>query len=262
MKADLTGKIALVTGAARGIGRAIAEMLGENGATVVYSGRDEASVAKLVEPGGRHVALKMDVAREDEVDAAVETIVGRYGRIDILVNNAGVGTPSADRAPIDRFRTEVWDRVIQTDLNGLFYVSRAGARAMVATGTKGRIINIGSVTGLVPLRLQSSYVAAKAAVAALTRSMAMEMAPHGILVNAVAPGSTATDAWEEWIKSASSEALTLNQRLMEHIPLGRPASCEEIATSVLFLAAPANTYMTGHVLVVDGGWTTGYVRDF
>lgn len=251
MRVDLSGKVALVTGAGRGIGRAIADRFSAEGATVVYS--------DVVAPEG---GIALDVTDEAQVEAAVSGVVSRFGRLDILVNNAGIGTGPQDRVDIDAVSTEQWRRVLEVDLTGVFLVSRAGAGAMIAAGNGGRIINIASVVGLVPLRLQSAYVAAKAGVANLTKSMALEMAKHGILVNAVAPGSTQTESWREWIDDATSEQQALYQRLMSHIPLGRAATTGEIAHAALFLAAPASSYITGHVLTVDGGWIAGYSRDF
>ena len=140
-------------------------------------------------------------------------------------------------------------------------VSREVANYMVSRKS-GRIINIASVLGLVPMRLQSPYVAAKSAVVNLTRSMALELAQHEILVNAVAPGSTATEDWYRWMQNQASEDQGLYQRLMSHIPLGRPGTPEEMAHAVLFLADPDSKYITGHVLTVDGGWTAGFARDF
>jgi 3-oxoacyl-[acyl-carrier protein] reductase len=188
-------------------------------------------------------------------------VLDRYGKLDILVNNAGIGTDPQDRVDISKVATEQWDRLLRVDLTGVFLMSRAAAAPMIARKT-GRIINIASVAGLVPFRLQSAYVAAKAGVTNLTKSMALELAPHGILVNAIAPGSTETDTWRAWIKDASSEQQALHARLLQHIPLGRPAKPEEIAHAALFLAAPDSSYITGHVLTVDGGWTAGYSRDF
>jgi 3-oxoacyl-[acyl-carrier protein] reductase len=259
MQADLHGRIALVTGAARGIGRAIADRLAANGARLVYTDIDEAGVRDAA--GSAHDALVLDVADESQVETAVATVVKRHGRLDILVNNAGIGTGPEERRSIDGVSTAQWRRVIDVDLGGVFLMSRAGAAAMMAQKS-GRIINIASVVGLVPLRLQSAYVAAKAGVVNLTRSMALELAPHGILVNAIAPGATETDAWRSWIADPSSGAQALYPRLMSHIPLGRAAKPEEIAHAALFLAAPASSYVTGHVLTVDGGWTAGYSRDF
>lgn len=251
MRVDLGGKIALVTGAARGIGRAIADRLSAEGATVVYT-----------DIAGGDGIIHLDVTNEAEVDAVIASVIARHGGLDILVNNAGIGTGPTERAEIDQVDTAQWQRVLDVDLTGVFLVSRAGSAAMIAAGRGGRIINIASVVGLVPLRLQSAYVAAKAGVANLTRSMSLELARHNILVNAIAPGSTETESWRQWIEHASSEQQALYTRLLSHIPLGRPAKTAEIAHAALFLAAPASSYITGHVLTVDGGWTAGYSRDF
>jgi NAD(P)-dependent dehydrogenase (short-subunit alcohol dehydrogenase family) len=258
MHVDLQRQVALVTGAARGIGRAIADRFGRSGAAVVYSDL-EAPTAAATEP--RHSAIALDVTNEAQIAAAIERILDRYGKLDILVNNAGISTAPDERVDIDKVATEQWERVLKVDLTGVFLMSRAAAAPMIARKS-GRIINIASVAGLVPLRLQSAYVAAKAGVANLTKSMALELARHAILVNAIAPGSTETEAWRAWIKDASSEQQALHARLLAHIPLGRPAMPDEIAHAALFLAAPESSYITGHVLTVDGGWTAGYSRDF
>ena len=258
MRVDMTGKIALVTGAGRGIGRAIADRLAAEGASVVYT---DIVAPDAAVTNARHLALALDVTEEAMITAAMDAVTAHYGRLDILVNNAGIGTGPEDRHDIDAVTTAQWEQVIKVDLTGVFLVSRAASALMIAQKS-GRIINIASVVGLVPLRLQSAYVAAKAGVANLTKSMALELAKHNILVNAIAPGSTQTDAWEDWIKDSSSEQLALYTRLLSHIPLGRPAKPAEIAHAALFLAAPDSAYITGHVLTVDGGWTAGYSRDF
>jgi len=256
VQVDLKDKVALVTGAAQGIGRTIADTLAANGARVVYSDRKLDDIANAVPH-----TLALDVTDRDQIARSVRQVVEDFGRLDILVNNAGIGVKAADRLTVDEFPAASWDEMLSIDLTGVFLMSQAGARAMKAQKS-GRIINIASVLGLVPMRLQSSYVAAKAGVVNLTRSMALELAPHGILVNAVAPGSTATDGWKKWIHDASSAAQDAHRRLMSHIPLGRPASTQEIANGVLFLAAPESSYITGHVLTIDGGWTAGFSRDF
>lgn len=261
MKVELEGKVALITGAARGIGQAIADTLGRNGAAVIYSDLDGEAALAAASAAGSKLAFAMDVGDAASVAAGVQLALEHSGRIDILVNNAGIGVAASERKSVDQFSLEAWDALLKVDLTGVFLMSREVSRAMMAQKT-GRIINIASVLGLVPARLQSSYIAAKAGVVNLTKAMALELAPHGVLVNAVAPGSTQTLGWEKWIKDAGSEAQDLHRRLMSHIPLGRPATTQEIANAVLFLAAPESSYITGHVLTVDGGWTAGFSRDF
>jgi 3-oxoacyl-[acyl-carrier protein] reductase len=261
MKVELDGKVALVTGAGQGIGQAIADTLVRNGARVVYTDLKAASAQAAADAGGGVSAFALDVSDPADVAAGVARVLHDHGRINILVNNAGIGVPAAERKTIDEFSLEHWDALLKIDLTGLFLMSREVARAMKAQRS-GRIINIASVLGLVPARLQSSYIAAKAGVVNLTKAMALELAPHGVLVNAVAPGSTQTQGWEQWIRNAGSEAQDLHTRLMSHIPLGRPGTPQEMANAVLFLAAPDSSYITGHVLTVDGGWTAGFSRDF
>ena len=261
MKVELDGKVAMVTGSAQGIGQAIADTLARNGARVVYSDLDADRAAAASHAGGGCLGFALDVGQPDSVVAGVARVLQEFGRVDILINNAGIGVPAAERKTIDEYSLEAWDALLRIDLTGLFLMSREASRAM-KTQKSGRIINIASVLGLVPARLQSAYIAAKAGVVNLTKSMALELAPHGVLVNAVAPGSTQTQGWQTWIRDAGSEAQDLHAKLMSHIPLGRPGTTQEIADAVLFLAAPESSYITGHVLTVDGGWTAGFSRDF
>ena len=260
MKCDLTGKISLVTGAARGIGQAIADRFAANGGRVVYSDVDAVCAAEAAARTPGALGLKMDVTQPDEVSAVVERVVAEHGRLDILVNNAGVNTLS-HRVTIDQFPREEWDRILAVDLTGLYEVSRAAARVMIAQKS-GRIINIASIAGLVPLRLQCAFTAAKAGVVNLTRAMALELGPHGILVNGVAPGSTLTEGTRRLFYGEDGSFRHAVQRMLDHVPLGRPAEVEEIAVAALFLADPENSYIHGHILTVDGGWTAGYARDF
>jgi 3-oxoacyl-[acyl-carrier protein] reductase len=266
MKVDLKGRVALVTGAAQGIGRAIADTLAANGARVIYTDINlDGARSAATAAGNEHGHFALDVTDRAAIATVIADCAAIDGKIDILVNNAGIGVKAEDRKAIDAFPVEAWDRLLAVDLTGLFLVSRAAIPFMKvarSSGATSRIINIASVLGLVPMRLQSPYVAAKAAVVNLTRSMALELAPDGILVNGIAPGSTATEGWHRWIDDKSSAAAELHARLMSHIPLARPASTQEIAHAALFLAAPESSYITGHVLPVDGGWTAGFARDF
>jgi len=260
MKVNLEGKIALVTGAAQGIGQAIASSYCENGATVVFADIDLETAKRSAAAVKNGHAIRMDVGSPEEVEKAISDTVNQFGRLDILVNNAGINT-LRDRVKIDEFPLAEWDRILRVDLTGLFMVSRLVAKQMIGQKS-GRIINIASVTGIVPLRLQSPYVAAKAGVINLTKSMALELGPHGILVNGIAPGSTVTAATRELFYGEDGEFKENAQTLIAHIPLGRPGTAEEIAHAALFLAAPESSYIHGHILTVDGGWTAGYTREF
>jgi NAD(P)-dependent dehydrogenase (short-subunit alcohol dehydrogenase family) len=260
MRVDLDGKVALVTGAARGIGKAIADALATNGAHVVYSDirLEDADSASDGIPGS--LAIAMDVTSETEVDSAISATLDKFGRLDILVNNAGVNT-MAHRVTIEEFPVEEWQRILSVDLTGLFLVSRAAAKTMVSQGS-GRIINIASVAGLVPLRLQSPFVAAKAGVVNLTKSMALELGSRGVLTNCIAPGSILTDGTRQLFYGESGKYSDSVEKMLAHVPLGRPGLPEEVAHAVLFLAAPESSYINGSVLTVDGGWTAGYTREF
>jgi 3-oxoacyl-[acyl-carrier protein] reductase len=258
MRADLSGKVSLVTGAARGIGEAIADRLAANGSRVVYADYIDAGPAAAKSPGA--LAMRMDVTDRGEIDAAIQRTVKELGRLDILVNNAGVNTAKY-RVTIDEFPRHEWDRLIAVDLTGLYEVSQAAARVMRAQKS-GRIINIASVFGLVPARLQCAYVAAKAGVVNLTKAMALELGPMGILVNGIAPGSILTEGTKQLFYGEGGQFRESVQKLIDHIPLGRPGTTDEIAVAVLFLADPENSYTNGHILAVDGGWTAGYAREF
>ncbi len=260
MKSDLTGKIALVTGAARGIGQAIADRFAQSGATVYYTDVDgPGAIAAAAQFPGCQSAL-LDVTKSAQVSELIDRIEHEQGRLDIVVNNAGVNT-LANRVTIDEFPRSEWDRILDVDLNGVYEVSRAAARVMKRQGS-GRIINIASIAGLVPLRLQSAFVAAKAAVVNLTKSMALELGPSGILVNGIAPGSTLTEGTKQLFYGPGGTFNSRVQEMLDHVPLGRPGTTDEIAVAALFLADPENSYMNGHILVVDGGWIAGYHRQF
>jgi NAD(P)-dependent dehydrogenase (short-subunit alcohol dehydrogenase family) len=260
MNCDLSGKVGLVTGAQRGIGQAIADRFAANGSIVYYTDVDEAGAkaAASRSPNGR--GLRLDVTKADEITAVVERIVSESGRLDIVVNNAGVNT-LANRVTVDQFPRWEWDRILAVDLTGVYEVSQAAAKVM-RQQKSGRVINIASIAGLVPLRLQCAFIAAKAGVVNLTRAMALELGPHGILVNGIAPGSTLTEGTKQLFYGEGGTFRDSVQRMLDHVPLARPGTVDEIAVAALFLADPENSYMNGHVLVVDGGWTAGYTRDF
>jgi NAD(P)-dependent dehydrogenase (short-subunit alcohol dehydrogenase family) len=260
MRCDLSGTVSLVTGAARGIGRAIADQLAANGSRVVYTDVNEAGVREAASAVSGALWRVLDVARTEDIEKVIDEVVASCGRLDIVVNNAGINT-LAHRVTIDQFPREEWDRILAVDLTGLYDVSRFAARVMRAQGS-GRIINIASIAGLVPLRLQCAYVAAKAGVVNLTRAMAMELGPHGILVNGIAPGSTLTEGTRQLFYDAGGLFHDSVKQMIAHIPLGRPAEPREIAVAALFLADPENSYMNGHILAVDGGWIAGYAREF
>ncbi len=258
MTSNLNETVSLVTGAARGIGLAIADRLTANGSTVIYTDLD-AELEKTL-AGRAATGMRLDITSTAEISSVLEEVLASHGRIDLLVNNAGVNTLE-HRVTIDEFPRNEWDRIVGVDLTGTYEVSRAFAAAMRRQGS-GRIVNILSVFGLVPARLQCAFIAAKGGLANLTRAMALELAPYGILVNGIAPGSIMTDGTRKLFYSEDGKFHHKVQEFMDHIPLARPGTADEIAVAVQFLADPENTYTTGHILTVDGGWTAGYARDF
>ncbi|MBT9252985.1 MAG: 3-oxoacyl-[acyl-carrier-protein] reductase [Brockia lithotrophica] len=246
---ELAERVALVTGASRGIGRAIALELARGGARVlvVYRGRRDAAEAVVEEIrglGSEAFAEQGDVARPEEAERLVSLALERFGRLDILVNNAGITRDNL----LLRMKDEEWEEVLRTNLSGPFYLMRAAAKHMVRA-RRGRIVNIASVVGLVGNPGQTNYAAAKAGLIGLTKAAAKELASRGITVNAVAPGYIQTDMTES-LPEAAKEAL------LRLIPTGRFGSPEDVARAVRFLAGDDAAYITGHVLVVDGGMVT------
>jgi NAD(P)-dependent dehydrogenase (short-subunit alcohol dehydrogenase family) len=264
MKVDLHGRVALVTGARQGIGKAIALAFAENGALVAVNDinpEGEQTASEIRQRGGEARFYRADVGDTQAVDQMVSDLTKAWGKIDILVNNAAVYVAGdhQQRLPIHQYADSDWQRILRVDLDGVFYCSRA-VSAQFVERRHGTIINIGSVVGIVPLRLQCAYGASKAGVLNLTRAHALEVGPYGVRVNAIAPGSTLTEATREMFYSPSTKKLA--DSLMSHIPLGKPGSVEDIADAALYLASDDAKYVTGQVLVVDGGWTAGYMQEW
>jgi 3-oxoacyl-[acyl-carrier protein] reductase len=244
---DLSGEVAIVTGAARGLGRAIAQTLAAAGAQVACADLSEEMLSDTVDAiraaGGSAEAMACDVTDAARVGELVAEVTGNWGGPHILVNNAGVTRDGL----LMRMGDDQWDTVISVNLRGTFLLSRAVTRPMMKA-RRGRIVNIASVAGLMGNPGQANYAASKAGVIGLTRTLARELAPRGITVNAVAPGFIAT----EMTAALGQEAL---RRIEQQVPLGRLGRPQEVADAVLFLASRAAAYVTGHVLTVDGGLT-------
>ncbi|KZL47830.1 3-oxoacyl-[acyl-carrier-protein] reductase [Nodularia spumigena] len=241
----LQGQVAIITGASRGIGRAIALELATQGATIIVnyansSGAAESVVADIIADGGQAIALQADVSQAQQVDTLISTVMEKFKRIDILVNNAGITRDTL----LLRMKPEDWQAVIDLNLTGVFLCTRAVSKIMLKQRS-GRIINIASVAGQMGNPGQANYSAAKAGVIGFTKTVAKELASRGITVNAVAPGFIATDM---------TSSLSNTEDILKYIPLGRYGQPEEIAGMVRFLAAdPAAAYITGQVFNVDGG---------
>lgn len=264
MQVNLQNQVAVITGGAQGIGRAIVEQFLANGATVaivdIQEKVAEQTVHDLGGPSERLLAFGGDVSDAPGMKRLADDIAARFGKITILINNAGINTVK-DRRPVHEYAIEDWQRILQVDLTGVFATSQAVVPHLLNAGG-GRIVNISSIAGLVPLRLQSAFVAAKAGVINLTKSMALELGPQNILVNGVAPGSTLTAGTRALFYGADGSYSQNAASLISHIPLGRPGEPEEIAAAVLFLVAPEASYINGCIITVDGGWTAGYHREW
>lgn len=246
---DLQGQVALVTGAARGIGNACALALAHAGADVALGLRDVntgSELAREIEAMDRRaLRLQMDVTHLDEIQRAVNTVVKHFGRLDILVNNTGLGPSNL----AENVREEDFDLTLAVNLKGTFFVSQAAGRVMIAQ-KYGRIINLSSQAGFVALPTESIYCMTKAAISHLTKCLAVEWGQYNITVNAVAPTFINTPGTAEALEDAAFRADVLSR-----IALGRIGEPKEVASAVVFLASPAAALITGDTLLIDGGWT-------
>ncbi|HNW60407.1 MAG TPA: 2-dehydro-3-deoxy-D-gluconate 5-dehydrogenase KduD [bacterium] len=246
-KFRLDGKVAIVTGAARGLGQGMALGLAEAGADIVAvdildSGESRSRIEAL---GRRCCVVSADLSRKESAEEIVAAAQKAMGSIDILVNNAGI----IRREPLLQFSEKNWDDVIQVNLRTLFFLSQAAARIMVEQGCGGRIISVASMLSFQGGILVPSYTAAKSAVMGLTRALANELAPHGITANAIAPGYMATD------NTAALQADPVRSKaILERIPAGRWGTPEDVQGLVVFLASAAAAYVNGYTIAVDGGW--------
>jgi NAD(P)-dependent dehydrogenase (short-subunit alcohol dehydrogenase family) len=252
---NLSGQVAIVTGGARGLGRQMAHALAEAGADVaicdLMEEEGQRTAAYLAELGRRSCFSKVDVTRDDQIETFIEQVVERLGKIDILVNNAGV--PS-DGLALDEEPDDAWRRMIDTNLSSMFYFGKRVARHMIDGGAGGVIINMASINSLVisniAPRHNVPYCVAKAGVAQLTRGMAADWAPYGIRVNAIAPGTMLTAQ-----TAASRQYPEIVERIIANTPMKRYGEEEEIKGLVVYLASPASSFMTGSLVVMDGGTT-------
>lgn len=248
---DLAGRVALVTGSSRGIGRTIAMALAEAGAKVAVTARSEGALEELAaiirHQGGEAVALAGDLTQVAQVRAIVDEVTRQFGRLDILVNNAGTSVvkPALEQGEED------WDMVFNLNLKAAFFCAQAAARVMLGQ-QKGKIINIASVGASIGESKMAPYAASKAALVSLTKTLAREWGRYNITVNSVAPGYVCTD-----LSAPALSQEEIYRRIIDTIPLRRLASASDIAAAVLFLASDAADYITGHTLYVDGGRLTG-----
>src|SRR5690606_7899820 len=253
---DLSGKTALVTGGAMGIGAGIVKRLAEAGANVVVADLDLASAERTVQEvnsngGGRALAAQADASNPADVARVTQLAVDTFGSLDILVNNAGIFPP----APFLEADTNMVRKVLDVNVMGVYLHSQAAARQMVQQGNGGRIIHIASIDGFRPSGNLVHYDASKGAVIMMTKAMALELAEHGITVNAVAPGAVATPGTGMGGGETAPEELKAQiEGIQNAIPMRRWGRPDDIANAVLYLASAGTTYITGEVIVVDGGW--------
>ena len=256
MQIDLNGKVAVVTGCDGAIGLEICHVLAQNGATVFVQAFSIAAACDVVEKirseKGKAYPLGGDISDDCVVEQMTKIVMDQCGRVDILVNNTDIHPIKEDQKEIQNYCDDVWANSIAVDMNGAYHCAKYFSKLMVDAGG-GRIINVASAGGIVGLQKHSAVVASSAGLLGFTRAMAAELGKYGVLVNAVAAGS---------ICNESNEQTCDNKALLDHIPLGRQGTAQEVANTVAFLAAPETAYMTGATITVDGGWSCGFMRDW
>jgi len=254
-------KVVLITGSNKGIGKTIASSFAENGAKVVINGRDENAgkeTLKEIKKSCQDVFfIRADVSDYIQVKNMVKKVIEKFGKIDVLINNAGIGTPSNDRKNVFDFDIKVWKKIISVDLDGVFYCTKE-ASAFMKEQCSGKIINISSIVGLVPLRLQCAYAAAKAGVINFSKAVALELAPFNINVNCIAPGTIATGETKKLFYSDKNKV----EKILRNVPMNKPGTTKDIANLSLYLASEDAKYITGSVIPVDGGWICGFSREW
>ncbi len=253
----LKNKVAIISGATSGIGRATAILFGREGAKVVVNGRrveqGNETVRMIKDIGGHAIFVKTDVSRNSDVRNMVDETLNAFGRIDILFNNAGINTESS-RKPLVDCDEKDWDEILNTNLKGIFLTSKCVIPVMIQDGS-GSIINTSSIFGYVAGKNRCAYITSKGAIVALTKSMAIDYASYNIRVNCVCPGIVDTDIAKKLLGKARKDKDLWQEVITSKIPLGRPATPEDVAYAVLFLASDESSFITGISLMVDGGCT-------
>jgi len=251
---DLSGKVAVVTGTSRGLGQYFARALAKAGADLVITSRKLSSLAEFKQEieslGRRALPVQLDVLSQSDIENMVQTTIKEYGKIDILINNAGLNI----RKPTTEVTSQDWDTVLDTNLKGSFFCAQAVAKEMIKRNY-GRIINVGSCTCVFGMEGIAAYTASRGAILAMTRSLAAEWGKFGITLNVLAPG---------WFKTAQNAVLYENKEwlnyITERIPLNRPGQPHDLDGAVIFLASDASEYITGQMIMIDGGFTTGATK--